>query len=249
MFVSDPRMLMYPLMKSPFSTMSIMAIYLLFVLKWGPEFMKDRKPFKINGIIQVYNAVQVILCLYLVQQSIQYCYSKGYSLLCEPVDYSTTPRALNIARGAYFYYLLKILDLLDTVFFVLRKKQNQVTFLHVYHHAGMLALVWHGIKYFAGGHSVFFGAINSFVHMVMYSYYLVTSLKPEYKNNIWWKKHITQLQIIQFLLIICHFLVLCVQPKCQYPVFPALVIIPQNVFMLLLFTDFYRKTYLKKEIK
>jgi hypothetical protein len=30
----------------------------------------------------------------------------------------------------------------------------------------------------------------------MYSYYFVTSMWPEYKNNVWWKKHITQLQMV-----------------------------------------------------
>jgi hypothetical protein len=38
--------------------------------------------------------------------------------------------------------------------------------------------------------------VNSFVHTVMYSYYLVTSLWPEYKEKLWWKKYITQLQLV-----------------------------------------------------
>lgn len=41
------------------------------------------------------------------------------------------------------------------------------------------------------------GALNSFVHVVMYSYYLLTALNPKYKNNLWWKKYITQLQIVR----------------------------------------------------
>lgn len=40
------------------------------------------------------------------------------------------------------------------------------------------------------------GALNSFVHVVMYSYYLLTALNPKYKENVWWKKYITQLQIV-----------------------------------------------------
>lgn len=53
---------------------------------------------------------------------------------------------------------------------------------------------------FVGGHDTFVGFINSLVHMIMYSYYLVTTLNPEYKKNIWWKKHITQLQMVRFVL-------------------------------------------------
>lgn len=241
-------MLRFPLMANPFPMIGIVAVYLLFVFKLGPEFMKNRKPFKLNGLIQVYNIIQVLYCFHLVQQSIQYCYLRGYSLLCEPVDFSDTIDGVRIARGVYLYWLIKVIDLLDTVFFILRKKQNQVTFLHVYHHAGMVALCWHGAKYFPGGHSVFMGTINSFVHVVMYSYYFLTSWNAEYKKNIWWKKYITQLQLIQFFLIICHFGVLLFQSNCDFPKFSAALMIPQNLFMLILFGDFYRKAYMKKKV-
>jgi len=55
------------------------------------------------------------------------------------------------------YFLLKILDLTDTIFFVLRKKQNQVTFLHIYHHIGIILGSWIAVKYLAGGHGTFLG--------------------------------------------------------------------------------------------
>ena len=48
----------------------------------------------------------------------------------------------------------------------------------------------------AGGHHVFVGFANSIVHSFMYSYYLLTIMYPEYKQSIWWKKHITQLQMV-----------------------------------------------------
>ena len=41
--------------------------------------------------------------------------------------------------------------MLDTVFFVLRKKNNQISFLHVYHHATMFPIWWMGVKWVAGG--------------------------------------------------------------------------------------------------
>lgn len=36
--------------------------------------------------------------------------------------------------GTYVYYLNKYADLVETPVFVLRRKQQQVSFLHVYHH-------------------------------------------------------------------------------------------------------------------
>lgn len=50
----------------------------------------------------------------------------------------------------WWMYMLKIVELVETVFFVLRKKQNQVSALHVYHHVSMVLLAWIGVKYFPG---------------------------------------------------------------------------------------------------
>lgn len=87
------------------------------------------------------------------------------------------------------------------------------------------------------------GLINSFVHIVMYSHYLATSLKL---GKPWWKKYITQLQLVQFFLILFHFAQLVWVKNCAFPRWPAAVMIPQNLFMIVLFGDFYYKTYIKK---
>lgn len=38
--------------------------------------------------------------------------------------------------------------------------------------------------------------INSFVHVVMYSYYALSCLGPSVQKYLWWKKHITHLQLV-----------------------------------------------------
>nr|XP_019538770.2 elongation of very long chain fatty acids protein 7-like [Aedes albopictus] len=245
--VSDPRVNDLPLMGTPWPGFAILGLYLWFVLEWGPKWMEHRKPMKIDNIIKIYNLVQVLLCLFLFVEGLRLCYLRDYSFLCQGVDYSTEGVPLAITRRAYIYFMVKVLDLLDTVFFVLRKKQNQVTFLHVYHHTGMVMLSWSGVKWFPGGHSVFMGFINSFVHVVMYYYYFLTSISPKYKGNVWWKKHITQLQIIQFGAIFLQWFVLAFQPNCDFPKWPLFVILPQNLFMFVLFLDFYYKAYIKKK--
>lgn len=82
------------------------------------------------------------------------------------------------------------------VFFVLRKKTNHVSFLHVYHHSGMVLASWVGVKYIAGGHGLYIGAVNCIVHSFMYFYYLLSIWDERIKKSIWWKKHITQLQLV-----------------------------------------------------
>jgi len=154
-------------MSNPFKPIAILGVYLYFVFKWAPNYMKNRKAMELDSIMKYYNLFQVIFCSYLTVEAYRYSYGSGYSIICQPIDYSRDPSAVRLTELAHYYLLTKIMDLMDTVFFVLRKKQNQVTFLHVYHHAGMVALSWFGTKYFAGGHSVFMGLINSFVHVIM----------------------------------------------------------------------------------
>ena len=47
-----------------------------------------------------------------------------------------------------------------------------------------------------GGHTMPICALNSFVHIIMYIYYLLLTVKPELRTSMWWKKYITQLQLV-----------------------------------------------------
>lgn len=45
----------------------------------------------------------------------------------------------------------------------------------------------------------YFGAsFNCFVHLVMYFYYLVSALGPQYRKYLWWKKYLTSLQLVNY---------------------------------------------------
>jgi len=130
----------------------------------------------------------------------------------------------------------------DTFFFVLRKKYNHVSLLHVIHHGCMPMSVWFGVKFTPGGHSTFFGLLNTFVHVVMYFYYMVAAMGPRYQKYIWWKKHLTNFQMIQFILIATHaFQLLFIE--CNYPKAFVWWIGCHGVLFLFLFSSFYTKAY------
>jgi hypothetical protein len=58
------------LMDSPWPVITILAAYLYFVLKIGPEFMKYRRPMNIDRVVMVYNIIQVLFSLYIVREVI-----------------------------------------------------------------------------------------------------------------------------------------------------------------------------------
>lgn len=62
---SDTRTNNWPLIASPVPGLTILAAYLYFILSWGPKYMANRKPLKLEGILIAYNFIQVIVSTYI----------------------------------------------------------------------------------------------------------------------------------------------------------------------------------------
>ena len=103
---------------------------------------------------------------------------------------------LQVARACYWVTLLKVIDLIETGIFVLRKKNNQITFLHVYHHITTVLTALISLRYIATGMAVFYPATNCSVHVIMYTYYLLSSIKGINKIVHPFKKYITIIQMV-----------------------------------------------------
>jgi hypothetical protein len=78
------------------------------------------------------------------------------------------------------------------------------------------------LSVFAGGHGTLLGLINSFVHIIMYSYYLLSALGPTVQKYLWWKKYITTLQMVRHLCVCqtgyktAYLLQYCVETYMEY---------------------------------
>ncbi|XP_075235434.1 very long chain fatty acid elongase AAEL008004-like [Lycorma delicatula] len=240
--LGDTRTNDWLLLGSPMPGLTILGLYLYFVLSWGPRYMLHRKPYDLQNVLIIYNFIQVLVSIWIFWEAMDAAWWSKYSWRCEPVDWSRSPAAMRIAWGYYIYFLAKISELLDTVFFVLRKKDRQITFLHMYHHTVMPMVSWGAAKYYPGGHGSFIGMINSFVHIIMYTYYMMAAMGPQYQKYLWWKKYITTLQLSQFCLAFLHSFQLLIY-DCEYPRWTLFLIMPNAIFFYYLFNDFYNKAY------
>lgn len=192
----DPRVKDWPLVQSPFPTLGICLSYAFFVKVIGPRIMRDRQPLNIRWIMCVYNLFMVGLSSWLFFRLGIYGWFGKYDYRCQPVDYSSSEEALGMASSAYYYYITKFVEFVDTFFFLARKKFDHISTLHVIHHGIMPMSVWWGMKYAPGGHSSFFGFINSFVHIPMYLYYGLSAIGPQMNKYLFWKKYMTSLQMV-----------------------------------------------------
>ncbi|XP_076618285.1 very long chain fatty acid elongase AAEL008004-like [Colletes latitarsis] len=242
---SDPRVNDWPMMSDPLPTLFICLFYVYFVKVLGPKLMENRKPFDLKNTMILYNIFQVAFSTWMFTESTVNGWGGHYSLRCQPVDYSDDPMAVRMAHACWWYYFSKFTEFMDTIFFVLRKKNDHISTLHVIHHGIMPISVWFGVKFTPGGHGTFFGFLNTFVHIVMYSYYLLAALGPKIQPYLWWKKYLTTLQMVQFVLVMIHaFQLLFID--CNYPRAFVWWIGTHAVMFYYLFRNFYIKTYEKK---
>ncbi|EFA00084.1 Elongation of very long chain fatty acids protein 1-like Protein [Tribolium castaneum] len=236
---SDTRSRYFPFMGSPLPIITVLSVYFWYIFDYGPKVMKNAPAKDITNVMKTYNLLQIFFNFIGITWGV--ILWNDTKLLCTPITENI------LVFPHYMYFLLKAVDLIDTVFFVLRKRFDQITFLHVYHHVIMLVGSWVTCNYFPGGQLYFLGFINSFVHAVMYLYYYLSLVDPSYKKSIWWKKHLTQLQIAQHCTVFVTFLIPLLNPECSYPKWILMSYLPACALMIYLFTDFYVNAYVKKK--
>ncbi|KAH9367933.1 hypothetical protein HPB48_008347 [Haemaphysalis longicornis] len=247
----DPRVRNWPLMGSPAVVLWIAAGYLYFALHLGPRLMKNRRPVAVKPLVLTYNALTVIVSVYFSVATLQITYLRGtavgveglppYSLFCEGTDNSSN--GLPFLHHLWLYMFTKIAELLDTVFFVLLKKNGHISYLHVSHHALAVLTVWLNLNNGITGQSAMFPFLNSAVHAVMYTYYGLAALPSSLRPNLWWKKYVTLFQIVQFVTFAVHASI-PLSLDCGYPRTMAWVIVTESCLFAWLFSRFYCHHYM-----
>lgn len=119
------------------------------------------------------------------------------------------------------------------------RRELQVSVLHVYHHVLMMWAWLYVCKLECGGDAWFGAFCNSLVHVFMYTYYGLAQLG----FTCSWKIYLTKIQLLQFCICMVHSAY--VLYKGNMP--PGLPLVQAFVMlnMLVLFSQFYRKTYSK----
>eukprot|EP01039_Chlorochromonas_danica_P007276 gene7276-8051_t len=213
------------------------SIAYLAMVYFGKKWMANRPEFKIKPYIFTYNLYQCILNLWCVVAMI-------YEVYSNPIFtgvWGNTPvsgaRSFRISFLIWIHYNNKYVELLDTVWMILRKKNNQISFLHCYHHV-LLIWAWFLVCKVETGGDCYFGAtVNSFIHVIMYGYYTLALVGVSCP----WKKWITTCQMAQFALCFTHscFVVYNGNAPIILPLAQGFVM----VNMLVLFGNFYAKSY------
>ena len=114
---------------------------------------------------------------------------------------------------------------------VLRKKSEQLSFLHCYHHC-LLIWAWLLVVKSGGCVDAYFGACcNATIHVMMYSYYALAALG----FRCTWKKYLTLAQMVQFVACATQSCVVLFSPAGVCPISLPLTQLWVMLNMLFLF--------------
>lgn len=245
----DPRLAGFPLMKTPWPVVAMCVSYLWFVKIIGPSLMNDRKAYELFSFIRIYNLIMVLwngFGFYMACKLLNY----GLDTFgCQPIDPNARDeQSMRIIQYGYIFLLSRLVEFVDTICFVLRKKHRQISGFHVFHHFSVPIAVWFFVKFAPGGNSAIFPFLNSFIHTVMYSYYFLATFKSA-RPYLGWKKFLTQFQIVQFIIMILHSTQPLFIPGCKFPRTFLYINIFFSVIFIYLFTKFYIENYGKQTVR
>ncbi|XP_053206726.1 elongation of very long chain fatty acids protein 7-like [Panonychus citri] len=207
--VGSSNLSWFPTLKGgPWAILCIIGCYLYFVTNLGPRLMKNREPFELRSILLVHNIIKIILySIVLILGS--WCIDGGSKATkCELFNFDgdDLKTRITISIGLE-YYLLKYFDLMDTIYFVLKKKTSQVTSAHLIHHSLMPLLFYVAYKFCPSLHLGLIPIVNSFIHFLTATYHIICTIDPSrkhiYRN---WARYLFHLQMIQFVFFIIIFL-------------------------------------------
>lgn len=246
----EPRVRDWPLM-NPYHMAAVVTAYLIIVPVLSFIMKQRSKPVNVRLFATLHNINLTLLSLYMFVEIIRQAVTHRYSLFGNGVDHGAS--GYGMARILYIFYLSKILEFIDTIIMCLKQNYRQITFLHVYHHASIF-VIWWCIVYFApGGEAYFSAALNSFVHVVMYGYYLWSSYAPKLREGqrphvlhpSFYKKYITTMQLTQFVTMFIQACYDLIVPNA-YPRFCVWILFFYMMTMIALFANFFIQSYLKR---
>ncbi|XP_055930303.1 elongation of very long chain fatty acids protein 4-like [Argiope bruennichi] len=220
----------------------IVVGYVLFVIWLGPSWMRTRKPFDLKIPMILYSFIMSALNFVLMIQVYQHL-ADTWDVRCSkdaPLYQQKMQDRMFIPWNAIFE---KHFAFFDTIFFMLRKKQNQLTFLHVYHHTvTCLVVLWFAVTQDLTFFVLTNMLLNSFVHVIMYFYYGLSAFGKSMQKYLWWKRYLTIIQIVQFLLMLSWALITfgsgCEKITNLQSAYSIYIIT-----ILALFINFYRKSF------
>lgn len=148
-WAGDRRVSGFFLMSNPYPTVACCMLY-FFAVRAGVAFMRKRPALELRSCLLVYNCLLVAVSTWIFVDGGRFGWFGRYSYTCAECDLQDNEVNQRMVNIVHVYYLSKFVEMMDTLFFVLRKKNELLTPLHLIHHGLLPLSCWFTVKYVPG---------------------------------------------------------------------------------------------------
>eukprot|EP00270_Netrium_digitus_P011299 TRINITY_DN3587_c0_g1_i1.p1 TRINITY_DN3587_c0_g1~~TRINITY_DN3587_c0_g1_i1.p1 ORF type:complete len:338 (+),score=51.41 TRINITY_DN3587_c0_g1_i1:90-1103(+) len=237
-----------PLVSNPAPVFMAVLAYLAVVLG-GSHWIRAsgikplvKEPWSLQLLVICHNSFLCGLSAYMGCTILAEAFSNEYSFWGNPYKDSEK----RMGQLIYLFYVSKFYEFMDTMVMLLKRNTRQITALHVYHHTS-ISIIWWVMAYRCpGGDAYFSAAFNSWVHVIMYAYYLLAATvckdQKSRKKYLFWGKYLTVVQILQFVMFLSQAIYGIMNPGVHPRGIPGLLFV-YSLSLLVFFIDFFIKKH------
>lgn len=243
--VSNDFTLMYG---GPWKVLAIVVAYAFAVLRLGPRFMRDRKPYDLrpfmlvfNGFLFGINGAGFLVALWVTQLG-----SNSWSCSMDNSRWHGLS-GLTMKYLGNIYLWMRLCEFLSTGFNVLRKKNDKNMFGQVLHNGVLVLYAYWGLKFFPRGMYCFLPLMDSITQSVRLAYLVLASAGNGLHFSLWWKKHVTQMQMATQAILLVNCVYLAFMPNCAGPMSLKAIVFVYSLGSLSQYVPLYRRMYLSAE--
>lgn len=246
-FDEIPEMQDVYMLKKGFIIFPLATVLYLSMVYWLPKFMKNKEPFQIKNFVIVYNTFMVIVNTGFV---LFFMWKTNFMTMVLTIRKTRDVIDPDLIRIGFilapYAMATRFLDYLDTLWIILRKKNYQLSFLHVFHHA-IVPIGGYVGAIFAWKYPIctLVLPVNFTVHAFMFSYYTFRALRYSFAEKM--KIYITRLQIVQLLVGVTIGTFFFLNEEFDAPKYIQAIFLALGYFFLFLFLSFYMRTYKVKK--
>lgn len=236
----------FPLMYGgPWKLFAILAIYAYASLRVGPKWMRDRKPYDLRPFMLIYNGFMfgVNGAGFLVALWVTQLGTNSWSCSMDSERWSGIQGTVMVYLG-YIYMGIRLGFCVNTAFNILRKKEGYDLKAEVIHNCYLVLFAYSGLKFYPRGIFCFLPLTDTFVQSVRCAYLVLASAGNGLKFALWWKQHVTQVQLFQQTILMIHTLYVFLTPQCAGPTLMKMIVFLYVIGTFPYCVSFYRRNFL-----
>jgi hypothetical protein len=164
---AHPRIRDKFMMGNPYMVLLAYAFYFIFCTKILPKIMEKRQGFSFKNMMAIVDTIILMRGIYFLINT-ALLIGNADDFVCWRLQAEMTVVAKQETNFCWQFVVSEYVYTLQTVIAVLGKKENHpVSSYILYHHLIFPLILWCGVNFYPGGHSIFPGLANMTTHAVI----------------------------------------------------------------------------------